>query len=301
MEETDKIKNIRELLEKWYEGISSPEETARLVTLITTAESLPEDLETDRLILSSLSPDKIGNSIEDLPEMPPEYQSRISEALEKEIKGQSVGTKSADRIAILFKGKRRWWSVAACVVCLMSLGFMYKLLFIESGEKQEIARYESPFQGLNQDNMTLESDDTLTLNLREPDLNGARVVAAVSDASKRNIIRKGSEGNASPAIKSESLDVETEKEKEGPNPVQYAYLSADEEEMLALRNYRIVRDPAEADEILSSIFGRMESNVEMESCRLSRIELEYDSEMVKFANFENNITYNKEYHEEDPI
>ncbi|MDE5808319.1 MAG: hypothetical protein K2H76_09390, partial [Muribaculaceae bacterium] len=64
------------------------------------------------------------------------------------------------------------------------------------------------------------------------------------------------------------------------------------------------RDAAESDEIMSSIFNRMESNLAMETGKLAIIESDYNSEIGKLSNSDNDNnkeTYKEQYHEQTPL
>ena len=80
-----------------------------------------------------------------------------------------------------------------------------------------------------------------------------------------------------------------------------SYYPHSEEANFIRENYRVVRNQDEADAILNSIFSRLESNVAMETSKLSKIDLEYDSEMSRLSGIEN-VGLLKEYiYEETPL
>lgn len=277
MKERKDIEKIRELLGRWYSGEASPGEEQQLRERLLSTPNLPDDLREERDLLAALAE---AGSV--LAEMPEEYETRINAALEKEMAADRRNASAAGRLF-----NRRLWirslsGVAACLAIGFAAHQVWNAPDIEIKEpvvkvamniSQPVASYDS---------LAVRS---LTLTPQE----GKNVKAAATPKSRKT-------AKTAPRLQRRAEVVEDTYDDDDAG-----YLSAAEEERLARSNYRVVRDEAEADELLNSIFSRMENTMAMESSRISKIELEYDSEMSRLTQIENVEQYKEPYHDETPL
>lgn len=82
----DRIKEIRKLLDLYYQGLTTPVEERRLSGLFAEEESLPADLVVDRQLFSNLDT-----------EIPSGIATKIEEALETEFRASRVKVASRFR------------------------------------------------------------------------------------------------------------------------------------------------------------------------------------------------------------
>lgn len=287
----DRIDNnkIRALLDRWYSGLTTPEEERMLADMLASSGNLPSDMEADRILFAELS-----LISEALPEMPEAYSSRINEALEKEMASERRVVPS------VFKRLNKGWIGRIAAVVAVSVACAFFAMKMIDTPQMDVGVKNLALDGGVEKKMNM-SDDTLQnhyLALQATHLEVARVSAA--EPANRTVAKpvtvkekNGASVNKMRYDQSDSNDYDSEDD--------YAtcdsnYSHPDEARFIR-ENYRVVRDQDEADAILSSIFSRLESNVAMETSKLSKIDLEYDSEMSRLSGIEN-VGLLKEYHHE---
>lgn len=278
MKESDNINKIRELLARWYSGAASPLEEKKLQTMLLDATFLPADLEEEREFFSAIS-----EADDFLPEIPLEYSKRIEKALDAEMAEE--GRAKAFRSRIF---NRRLWlrsgtGIAACLAIAFAAQQIGKVPDLDTEQSGmnvalNISHPVVSFDSLPARSLTLDTSDGVTA---KPST--ASLPKSGKTARKKIKLQK--------AVKIEENYEDGESE----------YLSAAEEERLARSNYRVIRDAEEADDLLNSIFSRMENNMAMESGRISKIELQYDSEVSRFSQIDNVEQYKEPHHDETPL
>lgn len=289
MKDNKEIDKIRELISRWYSGESTPAEEHELQDLLSSNIPLPPDLAAERTFFAALS-----ESAMNLPELPSEYAERISDVLEKEIAGSKVEVRNPS--AFRSARKRRWmWAAAGVAVCLMGSFITFRMLD------------DSELDGRKNMNVAVKipapnaADDTIQMHgltfAPEP---ASDNIAAANGVNKKNIIRKRSQRDKK-KVASRREETSFEGWEDYGNDSEMQYSSSEEEALLASGNYRVVRSDEEAQAIINSIFGRMDSQLAMESGRLSLIESDYSSEIEEISNKYNATTSNEEYHEYTPI
>ena len=111
-------KDIRLLLEKFYDGTTTAMEEAVLKEYFDSVESLPEDLEADRAVFQTL--DEAEDEVMDLIEVPESLTAELSAMIDAE----------TERTVIKNSFRRQWLriaGVAACVCVAVTLGmFVFK-------------------------------------------------------------------------------------------------------------------------------------------------------------------------------
>lgn len=267
---------IRELLRRWYDGTTSKEEERRLKCLLLRSSQLPPDLEADKKLFEGLS--AMGE--ESVP-IPDHLQSRISDAIEKEIKtSKPLANKTHTELASLFRARKLRMAIGGVAVCLAGIFFTNRMMNIpemkiEPGDKL----------ALNAPGKTFQTDDSLYTH----HLTLAATESEVKEEKKKKIqsLTPGKGVKATARARKNHNSAMVFNSTTGNEEDYTEYLSAEEEERLERRNYRVVRDEAEADAILNSFFSQLESNVAMETSRLSRVGLEYEAEMMKISELDN--------------
>ena len=111
-------KDIRLLLEKFYDGTTTAMEEAVLKEYFDSVESLPEDLEADKAVFQTL--DVADGEEMDLIEVPETLTAELSAIIDAEI----------ERTVIKNSFRRQWFriaGIAACVCFAITLGmFVFK-------------------------------------------------------------------------------------------------------------------------------------------------------------------------------
>ncbi len=290
MKEIKEHNRIRALLSRWYSGDTSPDEERRLAEMLANAKNLPSDLEADKELFAELYS---GES--DAEEMPEFYSTRINEALENEM--------AADRRkAVAGTISMRKWIlrvVSGVAVCLACAFFTMKIIEspkLEVDSAVGIAKNDEIEKKVKISDDTLQNHYLALQTSRQEIALVEQSVPSLRISGKNEAAKEGKRINKEIIKESSSSDSrETEFFEES------SYLSSSDEAQLAKGNYRVVRDQNEADEIINSIFNRLESNVAMESSKISKIELEYDSEISRLSGIENVGMFKNYDHEKTPL
>ncbi|MDE5791144.1 MAG: hypothetical protein K2H96_07955 [Muribaculaceae bacterium] len=296
----DRIDNnkIRALVGRWYSGLTTPEEDRMLANMLASSENLPPDLEADRKLFSELS-----LISEALPEMPEAYSLRINEALEKE-----MASERGNGLAGVFSRFHKGWigRIAVGVAVFFACAF-FAMKMIDTPQ-MDVPGNNTALNGINEragKNMNM-SDDSLQnhyLALHGSHLEAAKAASSAESAyktvTKREIV-KGT-GKRVSDRNNNVKGIARSGHSEDYDASDDSHYSQSDESGFIRDNYRVVSDQDEADAILNSIFSRLESNVAMERNKLSKIDLEYDSEMSRLSGIEN-VGLLKEYiYEETPL
>ncbi|MDE6297524.1 MAG: hypothetical protein K2L89_06710, partial [Muribaculaceae bacterium] len=118
MKDNTDYNDIRRLIARWYEADTGRDEEEALVSFLSSADSLPPDIEKDKeLILGLYIPEP------EYQDMPEEYSIRISEALETEISKEKVEKEWNRKSIFKIPGSRRmgWAAAVGAVVLLVSV------------------------------------------------------------------------------------------------------------------------------------------------------------------------------------
>ncbi|MDE5869457.1 MAG: hypothetical protein K2H18_04420, partial [Muribaculaceae bacterium] len=128
-----------------------------------------------------------------------------------------------------------------------------------------------------------------------------KLIASAASAMKEGKLRSAEKSEYKKINKKESGGESSLSLEDWNSTGNDEYDYTEEEERLARSNYRVVRSEEEAEAMLNSIYSRLENNLERETNKISRYELEYESSMVKLSEI-NNVTLLKEkYHEQTPL
>lgn len=277
---------IRKLLSRWYDAETTRDEEAELIHILSSAENLPPDLEKDKALLLSL-----GSSDDIYPEIPIEFSKRISDAIEKEI--SSATDKKRKRFSGLFNRGRLAW--AAAIGAIIVLGSVMTIKIIDS---DDIGRFDGKHV------ITVapseQKRDTIIRNNKLILSSNAGKHIAYAAATGLDSRAGSAKANRSGIIEKRKSDNENVTTGDYSNSDD-EYILTEEEERMAKSHYRVIRTEEEADALLNSIYSKLESNLERETSKISRYELEYESSMVKLSEI-NNVTLLKEkYHEKTPL
>lgn len=298
MKEKIEYEIIRSLLQKWYEGLASAEEEAEIFRLLHRLNPLPAEFAADKAIF-----DELFSAEEDLLIIPADTDRKILSALEEEIAADR-GRTVEKRVPFF----RRYSRIAAAAVGLILLGGVITIMkFSESGYD------EIPSLASQNDNRRPSKiiEDTLIrqqqpllahapLTVSSIDSPEKRVVKTEKEKAKRSTSKKYNNNNKefkSEANATEEKTLSVPKEKYNNSNSDFS----EEERAMLNSKYRVVKDAREADAILDNIFSRLESAIDNESCKISKVAIEYDSKMLRLNEDECITPYNEKYHEYTPI
>lgn len=243
---TDTYK-IRILLGRYYSGCSSPDDERLLGDFFATASGLPDDLEADRALFVAMR-----QAADEQSEIPDRLDARIADALEAEM--------ARDRRAARTTFRRRLlWSLSGAAACLLAVFAAYTFVpgqteRVPAGAVAVNVTPVAPAAPLAP--AATASADTI-----------ANTAPAPADGTPGKSRRPHKARKTRRADKADGMD------------------RTREAEMLVAANYRVVEDEREADAIISSIFGRMESNLAQETNRVDEIGLEYECEVNKLCSY----------------
>lgn len=242
--------DIREILNRWYDGQSTPAEQQRLADFFATDRELPADLEMEREMFRAMT-----EAGEDYAEMPLEVSERINAALDAEMAGERVERRKG------FGWRRRAMTAcaaAACMAVVLTIPFLKSDDKAMVGDKPGMALSETPDAG------PVSTDTMLFMTPEQP-----RAVAPAVEKESRKL---ASVHKKAPRRAVKHKPVETYSDDD-------LYLSEEEEERLVAANYHVVTDEREANAILSTVFVRLESGMTEENFRISDVRTRYEMEM----------------------
>ena len=241
--------DIREILNRWYDGNTTPAEQQRLADFFATDRELPADLEMEREMFRAMA-----EAGEDYAEMPVEVSERITAALEAEMAGERVERRKG------FGWRRRAMTAcaaAACMAVILTIPFLKSSDKAMIGDKAGMAVSETP---------DARRASTDTMLFMTPELPRAVAPAVEKESRKLASAQKKASRHA---VKCKPVETDSDDD---------LYLS-EEEERLVAANYHVVTDEREADAILSTVFVRLESGMTEENFRISDVRARYEMEV----------------------
>lgn len=242
--------DIREILNRWYDGNTTPAEQQRLADFFATDRELPADLEMEREVFCAMT-----EAGEDYAEMPLEVSERINAALDAEMAGERVERRKG------FGWRRRAMTAcaaAACMAVVLTIPFLKSNDKAMVGDKAGMAVSETP------DVRPVSTDTMLFMTPEQP-----RAVAPAVEKESRKL---ASVHKKAPRHAVKHKPVETDSDDD-------LYLSEEEEERLVAANYHVVTDEREANAILGAVFVRLKSGITEESYKISDVKARYEMEM----------------------
>jgi hypothetical protein len=242
--------DIREILNRWYDGQSTPAEQQRLADFFARDRELPADLEMEREMFRAMA-----EAGEECAEMPHDVSERINAAIEAEMAEERGPQRKG------FGWRRRAMTAcaaAACMAVVLTIPFLKSDDKAMVGDKPGMALSETPDAG------PVSTDTMLFMTPEQP-----RAVAPAVEKESRKLASARKKASHR-AVKHKPVETDSDDD---------LYLSAEEEERLVVANYHVVTDEREADAILSTVFVRLESGVTEENFRISDVRMRYEMEM----------------------
>lgn len=248
--------DIREILNRWYGGNTTPAEQQRLADFFATDRELPADLEMEREMFRAMA-----EAGEDYAEMPVEVSERINAALDAEMSGE----RSLRRKGSGWRSRAMTaCAAAACMAVVLTIPFLKSSDKAMVGDKPGMALSETPDAG------PISTDTMLFMTPEQP-----RAVAPAIEKESRKLAsaqKKASRHDKASRHAVKRKPVETYSDDD-------LYLSAEEEERLVAANYHVVTDEREANAILGAVFVRLKSGMTEESYKISDVKARYEMEM----------------------
>lgn len=246
--------DIREILNRWYDGNTTPAEQQRLADFFATDRELPADLEMEREMFRAMT-----EAGEDYAEMPHDVSERINAAIEAEMAGERGPQRKG------FGWRRRAMTAcaaAACMAVVLTIPFLKSSDKAMVGDKPGMALSETPDAG------PISTDTMLFMTPEQP-----RAVAPAVEKESRKLA-SAQKKSSRKAVKCKPVETDDDD----------LYLSEEEEERLVAANYHVVTDEREADAILSTVFVRLESGMTEENFKISDVRTRYEMEMNDIYN-----------------
>lgn len=241
---------IREILNRWYDGNTTPAEQQRLADFFATDRELPADLEMEREMFRAMT--EAGG---EYAEMPLEVSRSINAALDTEMARERRPQRKN------FGWRRRAMTAcaaAACMAVVLTIPFLKSSDKAMVGDKAGMAVSETPDAG---------QVSTDTMLFMTPELPRA-VAPAVEKESRK--LASAQKKSSRKAVKRKPVETDGDDD---------LYLSEEEEERLVAANYHVVTDEREANAILGAVFVRLKSGMTEESYKISDVKARYEMEM----------------------
>ncbi len=241
--------DIREILNRWYDGNTTPAEQQRLADFFATDRELPADLEMEREMFRAMT-----EAGEEYAEMPHEVSERINAALEAEMAEERGPQRKG------FGWRRRAMTAcaaAACMAVVLTIPFLKSSDKAMVGDKPGMALSETPDAG------PISTDTMLFMTPEQP-----RAVAPAVEKESRKLA-SAQKKSSRKAVKCKPVETDDDD----------LYLSEEEEERLVAANYHVVTDEREANAILGAVFVRLKSGMTEESYKISDVKARYEMEM----------------------
>lgn len=241
--------DIREILNRWYDGNTTPAEQQRLADFFATDRELPADLEMEREMFRTMT-----EAGEDYAEMPHDVSERINAAIEAEMAGERGPQRKG------FGWRRRAMTAcaaAACMAVVLTIPFLKSSDKAMVGDKPGMALSETPDAG------PISTDTMLFMTPEQP-----RAVAPAVEKESRKLA-SAQKKSSRKAVKCKPVETDDDD----------LYLSEEEEERLVAANYHVVTDEREANAILGAVFVRLKSGMTEESYKISDVKARYEMEM----------------------
>lgn len=284
MNQTVDYNILRRQLDRWYAGLTTPEEESALIDLFAEARDLPADLEADRDLMLAMRASK-----EEKLALPQEFQRSISAAFEAEMAGAEPEAIGLRRAPLMLRRRAIWWSVAACVAILLGCSLFGPVFHQNEPDLREVTASAQPAPGADhlvdpvESRKIMEYDTVTMVNL---------TAEALPAPAKRNNSRKERHTASTQKIASRAAEAENFVDippvaDEGAMSENIENLPYTPEMDDKLAKYHVVEDEEEANLIINSIFSRMQANVEMETHKLSKSAVEYDFVITKLNKIDN--------------
>lgn len=255
-------KEIREILDRWYEGLTVPDEERRLSEFFSEDRELPEDLEAERNMFRA-----IAAADEAETDIPAGLAARIDSALEAEMARERNAVSSPSRWRL------RITAVCGAAACLMAGWLTIRTLV-------------GTAPGLD------NQSERMAVNAPAPSISPVKEAATYT-------VEPEPEPEPT-AVSPDKGNVKSKPVYSAPKPVPHKrhliaaeadipadedmFLSEAEEEQLIADNYHVVEDEREAYAILNSVFARLEGSMVEENYRIGDINAQYEMEMTKLYN-----------------
>lgn len=242
--------DIREILNRWYDGQSTPAEQQRLADFFATDRELPADLEMEREMFRAMT-----EAGEDYAEMPLEVSRSINAALDAEMARERGSQRKG------FGWRRRAMTACAAAACM---AVVLTIPFLKSSDKAMVEDKAGMAVSETPDVRPVSTDTMLFMTPEQP-----RTVAPAVEKEARKLASAQKKASRK-AVKCKPVETDGDDD---------LYLSEEEEERLVAANYHIVTDEREANAILSTVFVRLESGMTEENFRISDVRTRYEMEM----------------------
>lgn len=258
---------IREIIDRWYGGGTTPGEERRLVEFFSSATGLPDDLEAERVLFGA-----IGRVTDDMPPMPEEYSDRVVSAVEAEM-AKERAVAPARHV-----WRRRLIRVCGAAACLLA-GILVVRTLTEPG--QDVTS-SGPALAVNEKSVAANSE---TVEKPESAVAVCPPAAqeAIASAAPVPQERKHRSGAKRAAVRRHAAP-QVDSSSDYADDDSGIYLSEAEEARLLAGNYHVVSDEREAEAIMGSVFARLEGNMAEEAYRVSDINAQYEMEITKLYN-----------------
>lgn len=246
-------KDIRRLLDLYYQGETSITEERQIAEYFTSHKNLPDDLMSDNYLFMSLNN---KNSF-----IPKDADKKLIEALEEEIKKPK---KSFDNRLI-------WYALSAVAACLL-IGYIgLKIFSPQNNTNSQTIPLLSEIVNDNENNTdtTVKHFNLANYEKRQSDKQTIIKKDEIANTDSKN---RTCSTSISPSISKEEITVDEEP----------CYLTIEEEEQLEARNYRVVRDEDEAFVIMNSVFSQLDGKIKESNYRIVDISDKYERVATKF-------------------
>lgn len=242
--------DIREILNRWYDGNTTPAEQQRLADFFATDRELPADLEMEREMFRAMT-----EAGEDYAEMPHDVSERINAAIEAEMAEERGPQRKG------FGWRRRAMTACAAAACM---AVVLTIPFLKSDDKAVVDDKAGMAANETTDVRPASSDTMLFMTPEQP-----RAVAPAVEKESRKLA-SAQKKSSRKAVKCKPVETDGDDD---------LYLSAEEEERLVAANYHVVTDEREANAILGAVFVRLKSGITEESYKISDVKARYEMEM----------------------
>lgn len=263
---------IRDKLDRWYAGVTSPDEERRLKELLATTAPLPADLETERRLFSDMSEAAV-----DTVDMPAEYAARIESALEAEIAREATVRRNGT-----WPWRRRLLTVGGAAACLLAAWFGFRTI-----NGPNIAEENVQVRYANVEKPVANEKIIAVAPTRENQPGSEQGVSPVRTSSPTHTLAKAPKKEAPSthygAVSDRRNDEYDNLRDVLTDPDDDMYLSPEEESRLIAANYHVVDNEQEAYAMLNSVFGRLEGNVARESYKMQDISTQYEMEVTRVS------------------
>lgn len=253
----DRDKEIRAMLDRWYGGISTPEEERRLLDFFASDMELPPDLEEERILFRAIA----ETAAEDV-ELPGDVARRIVKTLEAEMSNKRAA------VPMFAVWRRRF--MAACGVAAVFLAVTLAIRTLVADYNQSQAPEVGLAENRTETPVSIAPELSDTAIIKIPDNRAPVLIAEVSKAKHKNKNVSASRVNDDKVAEVSEYEAADDVDEDD------MYLSEEEEEKLVACNYRVIKDEREADAILGSLFVSLENNLNEGSALISDIERQYE-------------------------